>query len=115
MVERRISDKRFLHTKGVEEEIVRLGEIYLPDKIPELRAAALLHDTGRYEQLRRDNTFKDSDSVDHAVFSHDIVVEKGWLDAVQSAGCSAQNAEGSKIRQAILDAVLFHNRRELPA
>ena len=39
--------------------------------------AALLHDTGRYEQLRLYNTFRDSESVDHAVFSHDIVREKG--------------------------------------
>ena len=77
-------------------------------------AAALLHDTGRYEQLKRYNTFRDSDSVDHAVFSHDIVVEKGWLDAVQRAGGRVQSAEGAKIRQAVLDAVLFHNRRELP-
>ena len=44
-------------------------------------AAALLHDTGRYEQLRRYKTFRDSDSVDHAVFSHDIVKSRGWLDA----------------------------------
>ena len=33
-------------------------------------SAALLHDTGRYEQLRRYNTFRDADSVDHAVLSH---------------------------------------------
>ncbi len=64
-------------------------------------AAALLHDTGRYEQLRRYNTFRDSDSVDHAVFSHDIVVEKGWLD-------------GDPQREAILTAVLVHNRRDVP-
>ena len=64
-------------------------------------AAALLHDTGRYEQLRRFNTFRDSDSVDHAVFSHDIVVEKGWLD-------------GDPLRDAILTAVLVHNRRDVP-
>ena len=63
--------------------------------------AALLHDTGRYEQLRRYNTFRDSESVDHAVFSHDIVREKGWLDAHPH-------------KDAILAAVLFHNRRELP-
>jgi hypothetical protein len=63
--------------------------------------AALLHDTGRYEQLRRYNTFRDSESVDHAVFSHDIVREKGWLD-------------GHPRRDAILAAILFHNRRELP-
>ena len=65
--------------------------------------AALLHDTGRFEQLKRYNTFRDSESVDHAVFSHDIVQEKGWLDACEPA-----------TRQAILDAVLFHNRRDLP-
>ena len=63
--------------------------------------AALLHDTGRYEQLRIYNTFRDSDSVDHAVFSHGIIREKGWLD-------------GYPNRDAVLDAVLFHNRREVP-
>ena len=46
-VANRLTEKRFLHTKGVEEEIVRLGRIYLPDKIPELRAAALLHDIAK--------------------------------------------------------------------
>ena len=65
-------------------------------------AAALLHDTGRYEQLRIYNTFRDSDSVDHAVFSHDIVRDQGWLD-------------GWRDRDAILHAVLYHNRREIPA
>ena len=64
-------------------------------------AAALLHDTGRYEQLKRYNTFRDTDSVDHAVFSHDIVAEKGWLD-------------GDPQREAILTAVLVHNRRDVP-
>ena len=71
-------------------------------------AAALLHDTGRYEQLRRYNTFRDSDSVDHAVFSHDIVVEKGWLDEVEVEG------RGRQWKDAILKAVLYHNRRDLP-
>ena len=68
-------------------------------------AAALLHDTGRYEQLRLYNTFRDSESVDHAVFSHDIVKEKGWLDGV---------CHDAATRKAVLDAVLFHNRREIP-
>ena len=66
-------------------------------------AAALLHDTGRYEQLKRYNTFRDSESIDHAVFSHDIVRDLGWLD------------ECAEIeRKAVLDAVLFHNRRDVP-
>ena len=46
-VSTKLSEKRFRHTKGVEEEIARLGELYLPEKIPELRAAALLHDIAK--------------------------------------------------------------------
>ncbi|MBQ8351009.1 MAG: bis(5'-nucleosyl)-tetraphosphatase (symmetrical) YqeK [Clostridia bacterium] len=40
----RIKEHRFLHTLGVEKEIVKLGKIYLPQDILRLRAAALLHD-----------------------------------------------------------------------
>ena len=87
-------------------ELIADGEGFSSEEREVALAAALLHDTGRYEQLKRYNTFKDSDSVDHAVFSHDIVVEKGWLDEVGSVG--------AEWREAILNAVLFHNRRDLP-
>ncbi len=40
----RIGSRRFAHTLGVEEEIVRLGEKYLPDDLQRLRIAALFHD-----------------------------------------------------------------------
>ncbi len=39
-----MSPKRFHHTEEVEKMVIRLGEIYLPEKLPILRAAALLHD-----------------------------------------------------------------------
>ncbi len=39
-----MSPKRFRHTTAVEEMAARLGELYAPDKIDILRAAALLHD-----------------------------------------------------------------------
>lgn len=39
-----MSEWRFNHTAEVEKMAVRLGELYAPDKIPMLRAAALLHD-----------------------------------------------------------------------
>ena len=94
-----------LHTDKVVENaaLISSGEGFDVRTSRVCAAAALLHDTGRYEQLKRYNTFRDSDSVDHAVFSHDIVVERGWLsDWVDDE------------RQAILDAVLFHNRRDLP-
>ena len=66
-------------------------------------AAALLHDTGRYEQLKLYNTFRDADSIDHAVFSHQIVKSKGWLAAV-----------GASRPESVLAAILYHNRRDLP-
>ena len=84
------------------------GEGFSDEEREVALAAALLHDTGRYEQLKRYDTFKDSDSVDHAVFSHDIVKEKGWLDEVEVEG------RGRQWKDAILKAVLYHNRRDLP-
>ena len=39
-----MSQKRFIHTAEVEKMAAYLGSIYAPDKIPMLRAAALLHD-----------------------------------------------------------------------
>ncbi len=84
-------------------EAIADGEGFSAEERSASVAAALLHDTGRYEQLRRFNTFRDSDSVDHAVFSHDIVREKGWLAGERPAFASA-----------VLNAVLYHNRRDLP-
>ena len=39
-----LTGKRYEHTLAVAEEAARLGEIYLPEKINNLRASALLHD-----------------------------------------------------------------------
>ena len=89
-------------------EAIADGEGFSAEEREVALAAALLHDTGRYEQLRRYNTFKDSDSVDHAVFSHDIVKEKGWIEKVEVEG------RGLQWKGAIFKAVLYHNRRDLP-
>lgn len=99
-----------IHTGFVvrNAEAIADGEGFGAEEREVALAAALLHDTGRYEQLRRYNTFKDSDSVDHAVFSHDIVKEKGWLDMVGRVDSGANG------KDAILKAVQYHNRRELP-
>ena len=94
---------KLVHTRKVVEAACAIakGEGFDAPTARACEAAALLHDTGRYEQLRVYNTFRDSDSVDHAVFSHDIVKEKDWLD-------------GWEDKDAILAAVLYHNRREIP-
>ena len=96
-----------IHTGFVVKnaELIADGEKFDAETREAALAAALLHDTGRYEQLQTDNTVRDSSSVDHAVFSHDIVKEKGWLDGL---------VPDARKRNAILGAVLYHNRRDIP-
>ena len=43
-VKNEMGEKRYFHTLEVEKMAARLGEIYSPEQIPTLRAAALLHD-----------------------------------------------------------------------
>ena len=93
-------------------ETIADGEGFTDEEREVALAAALLHDTGRYEQLKRYNTFKDSDSVDHAVFSHDIVKEKGWLEKCSNVRMFECSNVGW--RDVILKAILYHNRRDLP-
>jgi len=84
-------------------EIISQGEGFCPQTCGLCLAAALLHDVGRYEQLKRYDTFKDSESVDHAVLGHRIVTESGWLATWDRplAAC-------------VEKAILFHNRRAMP-
>ena len=71
-----MSDKRFRHTKSVEEEITRMGALYLPDQIDLLRASALLHDIAKEmpakEQEEICRTNRDPD-LEHAVKSPAIM------------------------------------------
>lgn len=48
---------------------------------PELAwLCGMLHDIGRFEQIRRYNTFVDSISVDHAAFGADLLFREGLLE-----------------------------------
>ena len=80
------------------------GEGFSAEEREVALAAALLHDTGRYEQLKRYNTFRDSDSVDHAVFSHDIVKEKRWLEMVDRVGSVTSGKDSASPRYGTLRA-----------
>lgn len=48
-----MSEKRFLHVLGVERMAETLGELYMPNEVPTLRAAALLHDITKEYSLEK--------------------------------------------------------------
>ena len=43
--------------------------------------SGMLHDVGRFEQVRRYNTFADAKSVDHAQFGADLLFADGLIDS----------------------------------
>lgn len=66
------------------------------------RVAALLHDIGRFEQVKQYGTFDDNKSIDHGDLGHDILAKSAILEHF-----SEQN------KQAILFAVKYHNKRHI--
>lgn len=67
-------------------------------------AIALFHDVGRFEQYRRYRTFRDSDSVDHALLGVEVLTEHRVLDTLDPAE-----------RMTICQAVRLHNVFAVPA
>lgn len=66
-------------------------------------AIALFHDIGRFEQLRKYRTFKDSISVNHGTLGADILSETKILERLPE-----------KEMQIILQAVKYHNALKMP-
>jgi len=48
-----MNEKRYLHTLSVERECAAIGRLMLPDRVPKLRAAALLHDITKMLSLEK--------------------------------------------------------------
>lgn len=63
----------------------------------------MLHDVGRFEQLRRFGTFSDADSIDHAQFGAKLLFEDGLIDGYLPAGensfPAAQNVQTAYSQQ----------------
>ncbi len=68
----------------------------------------LLHDIGRFEQVRRYGTFFDRDSVDHAELGADILFREGLIGQFPREGLPADWRELSET------AVRMHNKLALP-
>ncbi|MCR5107298.1 MAG: HD domain-containing protein [Lachnospiraceae bacterium] len=69
----------------------------------------MLHDIGRFEQVRRYDTFVDSKSVNHALLSADILFKDGLIKEF----IDESDSDASEL--ALIDrAVRFHNAFRLP-
>lgn len=65
----------------------------------------MLHDVGRFEQLRRYDTFIDAESVDHAALGADILFIEGHI---------RDYLEASKEEKLIETAIRVHNMYRIP-
>lgn len=66
---------------------------------------AMLHDFGRFEQVRRFGTFSDAQSVDHAELSADLLFKEGLIDLFCTE-CDFDVVEA---------AIRAHNKYRIPA
>lgn len=96
-------DLKELHTRKVWEA-ARLIAAGGSDRRPFLaETAALFHDLGRFPQYREYRTFRDSESVNHAHLSVQIVVQHGLLESLPQ-----------EEQDCVLSAVRLHNVFRVP-
>jgi HD superfamily phosphodiesterase len=65
----------------------------------------LLHDVGRFEQLKRYGTFIDSESIDHAEFGADLLFKEGLV---------RDYIDDNRIDDLLEKAVRFHSAYRIP-
>ena len=68
----------------------------------------LLHDIGRFEQLKRYGTFLDAHSIDHAELSADILFKEGVIDRFDTNGLP------DDVMVLTEKAIRLHNKLNLP-
>lgn len=95
------------HTYRVAELCARItGSLALPAEDVDLAwLLGMLHDIGRFEQVRRYGTFTDAKSVDHAAFGADLLFREGLI----------RNFVSSEEEDGLIEtAIRLHNAYLLP-
>jgi len=92
---------KIAHTYRVADFCERIAKsIGLTDEDVEFAwLSGMLHDIGRFEQVKRYNTFIDSESVDHAEFGADLLFGKEFLIAEYTDDRSLDTMMETVIRQ----------------
>ncbi len=91
---------KYRHTLRVRDLCMRIARAlgWTEEDVNAAAAIGLLHDVGRFPQIREYGHFRDHDSFNHARRSMEIVRDGGWLD-----GCGVEE------REALLAAIDRHN------
>ena len=97
-------DLKELHTRNVCAAARLIAQGGGARRLLLAEVVALCHDLGRFPQYRDYGTFKDSDSINHAQLSAEILKESGLLDFLPPDE-----------RQSVVTAVRLHNVYRLPA
>ena len=73
---------KYIHTGKVAQNCENIAmSLELPGEDVEIAwEIGMLHDIGRFEQLRRFDTFNDAISLDHAQFGADILFKEGLIE-----------------------------------
>lgn len=73
---------KYIHTGKVAQNCEKIAmSLELPGEDVEIAwEIGMLHDIGRFEQLRRFDTFNDAISLDHAQFGADILFKEGFIE-----------------------------------
>lgn len=98
---------KYIHTGKVAENCECIAKsLNLSEADCELAwEIGMLHDIGRFEQLRRFDTFLDSISIDHAQFGADLLFKEGLMKLFDEAG------ENNEL---IEKAVRYHSLYRIP-
>ena len=106
------------HTKRVQKEAKEIAEyLKLAEEDRQLaELIGLLHDIGRFEQLKRYHTFSDRNSVDHAELGLEILFQDGYIrkfiedEQYDSIIYKAiHNHNKYKIEEGLTEKELLHN------
>lgn len=97
-------DLKELHTRNVCEAARLIAQEGSPRRQMLAQVAALCHDLGRFPQFREFRTFKDSESLNHAHLSAQILKQSDLLDFLPKPE-----------RDSVLLAVRLHNAYLVPA
>ena len=92
---------KIIHSLAVADGIDKLtAALHLSEHQRYLaHICAVFHDIGRFEQVKRYNTFVDSKSVDHAALGCEVLEEEGFLNDLEAED-----------RNSIITAIRNHNQ-----